>query len=480
MTENAIQTGDPMPIIQAENIVIGDGSSRFSSAIFFLLCFIPLFAAILFGGVDNTTWIFITISWAAIVLLWLAETWKGGGFLVNSAKIQLPMIGLLLIGLIQLLPLGGSTANGPLAVPLSNALSLDPYSTRFFLIRLLIYIVFFAACLAFINNERRLKKTVILIIVFGSAMAFFGILQRLANPGGIYGMRETPQAISFGPFVNQHHFAAFMEMTCGVALALLFGKSGGRDKKALLATAVVIMGVAIVLTGSRGGMLSFGVVVAAITLYNLLSGRWSDQGHGHDHRFSGLLQKAAIAASVLAIAGVITGIVLFIGADDSLLRGIGAAAADTDVSTGRFHFWSVAVQIFLAHPFLGVGFNAFGVAFTKYDTWSGIIHVDHAHNEYLQILADAGIAGFICIATFIYFLFREGLATIKSASGFRRDAAVGALAGCLGILVHSFFDFPLRTPSNGFFFLLLCTVAIVSIQMANDGSPSRRRRSTSH
>ena len=48
-------------------------------------------------------------------------------------------------------------------------------------------------------------------------MAFFGILQRLAHPEGIYGFRETPQAIPFGPFVNQHHFAAFMEMTSGVA-----------------------------------------------------------------------------------------------------------------------------------------------------------------------------------------------------------------------------------------------------------------------
>lgn len=44
-----------------------------------------------------------------------------------------------------------------------------------------------------------------------------------------------------------------------------------------------------------------------------------------------------------------------------------------------------------------------------------------------------------------------------------RGLAVGAFAGCVGILVHSFVDFPLRTPSNAFFFLLLVVLATLRL-----------------
>ena len=461
-------------LLGADPVIIGDGSSRLSSTIFFLLCFLAVFSTIMFGAVDNATWVLISIFWVLIVLLWLSEAWKADGFLFNSSSLQIPLIGFLLIGLIQLLPLGGGDAGELLAVPVSRALSLDPYSTRLFVIKLTVYAVYFSACLAFINNERRLKKAVYLIVIFGALMAFFGILQRLANPEGIYGLRETRQAIPFGPFVNQHHFATFMQMTVGLTLGLLFGENSSRERKILLASAVVVMGVATVSTGSRGGLLGFIAVGAFVTLLNFLSGRWSRAGSAAS-RESGQ-SKIALAVGGVALVVVIFGVVLFIGGNDSLLRGIGAAKADADISSGRMDFWAVAVKIFLEHPILGAGFEAFGVAFTRHDNWSGQFRVEQAHNEYLQTLADAGIAGFICVAGFIFLLFKKGLRNVGGTTGFRREAAIGALAGCFGVLIHSFFDFPLRTSSNAFVFLLICAIATVSIRTDDQVPASRRRR----
>ena len=92
--------------------------------------------------------------------------------------------------------------------------------------------------------------------------------------------------------------------------------------------------------------------------------------------------------------------------------------------------------------------------------------VEQAHNDYLQILADAGIAGFGCTAAFIFLFFRKSVSVIRnSANRFGRDAAIGALAGCVGIMVHSFFDFPLRTTSNAFFFLLLVVIAVAGFDL---------------
>ena len=145
-------------LITAEDIVIGERSSRLSSTIVFFLFFIPVFATVLFGGVDNTTWVLISLFWFAMICLWAADTWKGKGLLFNPSMLQVPLLGIIAIGLVQLLPLG------------NPALSVDPFATRSFVTRLVVYAVFFAACLTFINNESRLKKTVLLIIIFGAGM----------------------------------------------------------------------------------------------------------------------------------------------------------------------------------------------------------------------------------------------------------------------------------------------------------------------
>lgn len=425
----------------------GGSHSRLNRSLFLLLLFIPAAAMIFFGAVDNNTWALIHILWALIVVLWGAEAWRTGRLHIRNFSLVVPILGLSAVGFVQLLPIPGIT-------------SLEPVNTRIFALKLLVFATFLAACLAVIDTERRIKRVAMFIVIFGAAMAFFGILQRLADPNGIYGIRETPQAIPFGPFVNQHHFASFMQMTGGVTLALVFGRTLSRNSKLLMATAAVLMGTAVVMTGSRGGMLGF---VSMLIVAGFLSA-----GRGHSAAestgpFSVLRANAGIVIGVAAIILLIFGTVLFVGGDDSLLRGIGAARPGVDISTGRFHFWPIALKIFLAHPLLGAGLDAFGVAFTRYDTWNGVLRVEQAHNEYLQMLADAGIVGFLLLAAFILIFFRKALPVMSAAHGSRRAIAVGAFAGCFAVLIHSFFDFPLRTFSNGFFFLLLAVLATQTV-----------------
>ena len=478
---DAVKTTEKSGVI--ENVTIGSQSSRLSSVIFFLLCVVPVFTTVLFGGVDNITWIVVTICWVAIILMWLIEAWRAKGLIFESSYLQLPLIGLLIIGLIQLLPLGTGVGDASITVPATNSLTLDPNGTRFFLSHLIVYIVFFAACLTFINSEKRLRKVVFLVVIFGAIMAFVAILQRLASPDLIYGLRNPGQGVPFGPFVNQHHFASFMEMTGGVTLGLIFGKSGLKDKKPLLWISVAIMIIAVILTGSRGGMIAFFAVAAFVLTMTVVARKRDATRENGEPTYRTPLQKALIAIGAAAAVLLLIGSVVFLGGSDALLRGVTMDVGKDDMSNGRLHFWSVAIKIFLDHPILGAGLDAFGVAFTKHDTWHGIFRVEQAHNEYLQILAETGIVGFTCIGAFIYLLFKKGMATIASAgSGFRQNVAIGSLAGCFGILIHSLFDFPLRTPSNGFFFLLLVAIATVSIKTINDGDTPRRkkRRSTSH
>ncbi|MCD9189493.1 MAG: O-antigen ligase family protein [Pyrinomonadaceae bacterium] len=450
-------------------------TSRLSGAVFFFLCLIPVFSTIAFGGVDAWALGLNSIFCAVLAILWLADSWISKEFRYHSSLLQIPLVGLLIIGIIQLLPLRSFDNSGNLlSISAVSSLSLDPYSTRFFVIQLVGYIVFFAAALTFINNQKRMQKTVLITIIFGAIMAFAGILQRLASPDAIYGVRPTPQAIPFASFVNQHHFAAFMNLTLGLTLSLLFGKALKKDKSLLLIIAAFLMLVALIFTSSRGGILSFFGVLAFVFLPMFLNRDSGSETHDQKEK-RGFRNKFLLLAGAFAAIFAVVGAVFLLGGESSLVRGIGFSG-QADISSGRTHFWAIALQIFLDHPIFGAGLNAFGAAFTKYDTWNGAFRVEQAHNDYLQILADAGIAGFACIAAFIYFLFKKVLPHIDSSmSHFRRSAAVGALAGCFGILIHSFFDFPLRTPSNAFFFLMFAAIATVTIHQPKNERRHRQR-----
>ncbi|PYT00022.1 MAG: hypothetical protein DMF63_08610 [Acidobacteria bacterium] len=447
--------------------------SRAGKAIVALCCAVPIAATIAYGGVDAWTIGLLAILVAVIVILWMIDSAAAGEFRYSTVMLQLPLLGLIALGCFQLLPLGSSVDAASVDAPLVRALSMDPYATRYFLMRLSICFVYFAAALVYVPGGDRPRKIAVLIVVFGTLIALLGILQKLATPDAIYGLRKSAQAISFGPFVNQHHFASLMEMTSGVTLGLLFGAGIARDRKIFLALGACVMGMAIVFTGSRGGLISYlaviAFVVAASFTRNDDGGSYRDGNDARGRAKRNLVLLIAAGALIFLVLGS----VLYLGGEASLLRSVGLQSSGPgDITSGRSHFWGVAWQIFLANPIIGAGLDAFGNAFPKYDTWPGQFRIEQAHNDYLQILADGGILGFACVASFVLILIKRGVTAASRSSNLNRSISAGALAGCFGILIHSFFDFPLRTPANAFFFLLL-------VVLAAGGKVSMRSRKTS-
>jgi O-antigen ligase len=467
------------PPRQIGAINIDEKLSRLSGAVLFLLCAMLVFSVVAFGAVDVWALGASSLLAGSIVVCWLTDAWRNREFHFNTSALQIPLLALILIGVIQLLPLRpAALPNDLLSVSAVESLSLAPYLTRLAIVQLFVYFVFFAAALTFINNYSRLRKVVLTIIIFGSLMAFYGILQHLANLEAIYNLRVPSHARAFASLVNAHHFAAFMEMTIGVTVGLLFGKATENNKRIFLMIAIVIMGIALILTGSRGGMLSLLAVITFVVAANLLQKPTieidSPVADGKSY-----MRNFAFIGGGLALILALFSTVLLLGGDNSLLRGIGLQNPEDDISSGRLHFWQIALRIFSDYPILGAGLDAFAIAFPRYDSWNGMYRVEQAHNDYLQILADAGILGFACVAAFIYLLFKKGSQTVKESSDrFRRSVVTGALAGCFGILIHSFFDFPLRTPSNAFFFLTLTVLATASITPPRTSRKIRSEKTT--
>jgi O-antigen ligase len=86
--------------------------------------------------------------------------------------------------------------------------------------------------------------------------------------------------------------------------------------------------------------------------------------------------------------------------------------------------------------------------------------VDHAHNDYLEIAAEAGLTGGICLVVFVWgfavFLFMRWL---KRRDHFVRGVGLGCLMGILSILLHSLTDFNLHIPANAVYFVTLYGLA---------------------
>lgn len=427
---------------------------------------------------------------ALVLLLWLGDAFRTRRLRLSANFLQLPLLGLFALGLVQLLPLGGAAADataaaGGLTAPPVRSLSFDPYATRFILVQLGAFVVYFAAALAFIDSPRRLRVAVRTTIIFGFLLALFGLLQYFVSPDRLLGVRETRQAVGFGPFINRHHFATAMVMTAGLPLGLLFSGAVEPDRRLLYAFAALLMGVALVMTNSRGGMLALVAEVAFVVIVSGLVRRPEHEGEGEEEggeapgvggggRMRGLVVRAAAGAGL--VLALLVGVLAF-GGEGSLNRLLGTVNSE-DPSTGRLHFWRGAVQIIQDHPLVGVGLGAFPAVYPRYDTSDGSIYrLEQAHNDYLQILTDGGAVGGALALLFAGGLFFMALRRMQSESDFRRGVALGALAGCFAALVHSFFDFPLHTASNGLLFLGLAVFATAGPRVEH---VSRRRRKRRH
>jgi O-antigen ligase len=128
-------------------------------------------------------------------------------------------------------------------------------------------------------------------------------------------------------------------------------------------------------------------------------------------------------------------------------------------------------RVFLDHPGTGTGLGTLPTVFPAYETLYDGRFVNHAHNDYLEALADTGLAGGACCAAFLGILFFLSLSQLlQSDKAFAAALHLSGLAGCVGFLVHSFVDFNLHIPSNALLFLLMAHLAtgeIVSVSREN-------------
>lgn len=439
---------------------------------FLTICVMIVLTTLAFGTVHDWALAVFAFTAASLVCLWSIDGMILRSVRLNRNALQWPLLGLIVVGLIQLLPLRAAPDDAGLGLSLTRALSLDSYATRLFLVQITSLFIYFAAVLIFTDSSRRLRALTRTIVIFGFLLAMFGLTQSLTTDGTrVYWFRQLTQSSAFGPFINRHHFAGYMELTIALPLGLLFSGSLEPYKRPLYAFAVLLMSVSLVLTNSRGGMIS---LTAEVLFVIVVAGPgFKESSRTKLTRGLVLRGAAALAFAVILFFGG-----LAVGGPDAFGRLLGTVNA-ADPTNGRAHFWNVTLDVIKQHPVIGAGLGSFGVIYTRYDTANGLYRLEQAHNDYLQILADAGIVGALLGLAFIIILFGKGFARRNTDDKFRAGVATGALAGCFAVLVHSAFDFTLHTTSNALLFLILAAMATLDRRVNENGNGHRRRRGSS-
>ncbi len=426
-----------------------------------------VFPALAHGVVEPWSMAVFQLLVAALVAIWALR-----GFVDRRTTLTIPVIAWPLIGLIAIGAAQSITWTD--AAGFRRSLSFNAEATQnttLTLACLLVCAVLAATCW---TRRERLLPLAKFLTVFGMLLASFALVQNFSGTRSIYWLREVTTNVPFGPFVNRDHFAAYIELLLGVPVALIVTRVIPREQRFLYGGTAMVMGVAAIFTLSRGGMVSIFaelLFLGAVGLARSMRGRTGRERRGF---------RAVELAAVAAILAAILGGVVWIGADPVINRIATGNAEEFDLSKRQSFYqargllWVETWRVIRANPLLGTGLGAYETAYPAFSGDKGIDGiVAQAHNDYLQILADAGIPGGALALWFLLLLARATLRGVMRDDSLVSGMTLGCSAGAFGLLVHSLFDFGLQLPSHAVLFLVLA--AIISRLGARETEPAVQR-----
>jgi O-antigen ligase len=396
---------------------------------FYGFCTTLVFCPLAWGAVQP--WSIFVLQAAAVFLFlaWMGERLTRDQLQVQPNVLYLPLV---FFGLLILLQL---------TIPLSAY----RHATLLEVLKYFSYGLMFFLAAQFFSSERFCRRFAMLLLVFGSALSVYAMIQGFAGNGKVYWLASVPVgAVIYGPYVNHNHYAGLMEMLFPIALVIAFRPLSPTPTRMLAGFGGVVMISSIFLSLSRGGMLA--CVVELVALAALVTGS---------------RQKKTSAWLLVAVIVVTTGFLLWLGSS-GLLERIASLRTPSEGAVGRMRLVVLhdGLKMFRQHPLLGWGLGTFPFTYPMFRSFSTDLLVNQAHNDWLQLLLETGLLGFCLTLWFVIALYRTAMKKLQRASPpYASMLTTAALVGCTGLLVHSLTDFNLHIPANAAIFFVLCAAA---------------------
>ena len=310
-------------------------------------------------------------------------------------------------------------------------------------------LIYLITALAVTGNFAR-SAAVCGLIVLGVSHVAVGVWQFAKHadfhpllPGG----RGDSGFRASGFFISPNHLAGFLETAFLLAMGLAFW-GGFRARGKVLAGYLALVCLAgLVMTGSRGGYLSAGIgliVFGCLSVWTLRT-RLSQ----------GMLPRMIGTIAAIAILG---GGLAYVADRSFAIRERANTVFDTaDV---RFQLWDAAWKQFQLAPVFGTGSRTYVIHGRTFRTPQVEKDPVSAHNDWLQLLAEYGIAGLLLAIGFVVAHLRHAwqrwkrmVARLSTGAqdpgeGHALAIQIGTISSIAACLTHAMMDFNLHIPAN--------------------------------
>jgi O-antigen ligase len=397
-----------------------------------------------FGAVRGLEFGIITELTVGVMLLWVARIWIG-----PRPQLLWPPICWAVLAF--------------MAYAVARYFTSDiEYIARQEIIRVLVYGFLFIAIL---NNLHRQESTQIIsftLIFLAMAISFYAIYQFVTDSDRVWTLIKPYPHRGSGTYICPNHLAGFLEILLPLGLAY---SVTGRMKpvtRVLLGYAVLVVLGGLIVTVSRGSWLAAAVVVVA---------------------FFGILmfQRGYRIPALVALTLVIGAAFFVVPKSFTLqlrLKRLVTEKGKVDDEL-RFALWRPAFSMWQDNLWWGVGPAHFDPRFRAYRPEGVQLSPNRAHNDYLNTLADWGLAGTALVAS-AWMLLGLGLANTwgsvrlsSSAFGGKSGSnkfafVVGGALGLAAILIHSVVDFNMHIPANAILVVSLMAMLTGHLRFATE------------
>jgi O-antigen ligase len=417
-----------------------------------LLIFIIIFSCLARGAVALIPLAIVEISAGFIILYWLIEMIIKKNLSFIKAGFFMPIALFFTLIFFQLLPLplGFLKIISPKTATLYTyllphgvtenlfSLSVYPYATILELLKMATYFGIFLFIINKLETKGQCDLILNTIIALGTCISIFAFIQRY-----VFAQQAVSAISANGPFFNKNNFAGYINMVIPLALGyFLYEKS--LNKKALYGACIATMSLALFLSLSRAGIL---VYILGLIFILLLS------------RAKVALKERTVILTVW-IAVILISFLFLIDTKIVWKALVSLFKKETLVVLGHGYSWGDIVRIWKDFPAFGSGLGTFVNMSGIYKSTVNQNLFVYAHNDYLQLLSEAGLAGAVLIFLFFTQYFRSLLGVwMKRRDTYAVCMVFGAVASLSVMLVYSFLDFNLHIPANALLFIIILGLA---------------------
>jgi len=271
-------------------------------------------------------------------------------------------------------------------------------------------------------------------------------------------------------FVNRNFFAEFAVCTLPFG-ALLLARARGSGTIVVLAYSIALVIVAILMTGTRAALVALWLQV--LVILPLIAWRCRHQlAFSSWARWKRWLALLVLLFAVLKLGQIPTGDPKIVAEDrgvTALQRGFQRTASirPDDSSLGvRMIMWKATLNVIRARPLSGVGAGAWESEIPLYQAEGSQLETDYyVHNEYLQLVAEYGLAGWAFLLALTAWLLQCAWRSWRART--REELAdlpyrAAALCSLVAFFVVSNIGFPWRMAATGALFALCLGILAAS------------------